>query len=163
MRSMQIRDVLGLSPELWVGVLTDYHPQFVDALKKMVELRAFDPTTKAWWFPISYLPHVKQLVREHKAADEGTLERAHGVILAEIERRRALKANTNLDGTVNESMARDFATMGLHPSAPRMLIEWAIMFWRKELGAFGAPTTRLLEIEEAYRRICAPPGARNEG
>lgn len=154
---MQIRDVLGLSPELWVGVLVDYNTEFQTAFKKMVELRAYDPTTRAWWFPVSYLTFVKQLAREHKAAPDDKLEQAHQVIQAELNRRQFLKVNTDVDGKLNATIAADYATLGLQPSVPRVLIEWAIIFWRKELGAFGAPTTELLLKEEAYRRICAPP------
>lgn len=162
MKSMQIRDVIGLSPQLWVGLLVDYDPGFIDAFKKMVELRALDFVTKVWWFPISYLPFVKQLAREHHVASDSKLDAAHNVVQAELNRRQFLAVNTSVDGKLDESIAADYAKLGLHPSAPRWLVEWAIIGWRKDLGSFGAPTTQLLQLEECYRRICAPPVMGNQ-
>src|SRR5262249_14350846 len=111
------------------------------------------------WFPVSYLPHVKQLVREYNMASPNVLDAAHAAVQAELQRRILVKSAVNGDGVVNSQVADDYAKLGLHPSAPRWLIEWAIIGWRKDLGSLGAPTTRLLELEECYRRICAGPSA----
>lgn len=151
---MRIGDVLALSPELWVGALTDYDKTFTEALKKMVELHAYDPQTRAWWFPISYLPFVKQLAREHHVVDEKKLDAAHQVILAEIQRRRFLAVNTSVDGELAPALVEAFATLNLHPNAPRQFIEWAIFFQRSEAAKMAIPQTQLLRAEEAYRMIC---------
>jgi len=152
---LTIRGVLALSPELWVGALPDYCPSYISAFKQMVELRAWDPMTKANWFPISYLPHVKQLIREHKCASNKALDDAHQVILAETARRTAIKRNTDIDGNLNPQLAAAYDMLCLHPNAPRMLVEWAIVYWRREAGQMAVPATQMMKVEEAYRIICA--------
>ena len=147
--------VLSLSPELWAGCVVDYDKPFAEAFKNMVSVSAWDPLSKTRWFPISYLPHVKQLVREHRLSSDIALDNAHGQIQAELNRRTALKRATDVDGNITGQLGDDYAKLGLHPSASRTLVEWAIILARKEGSMLGAPTTKLLELEECYRRICA--------
>lgn len=151
---LTIRSVLALSPELWVGALPEYDPQFTKQLKDMVEVRAFDPSTKAWWFPISYLPFVKNLMRELKCAPEKMVDEASHVIQAELSRRTFMKVNTDVDGNLNPKLVEAYATLGLHPSASRAFVEWAIIFQRREAQTLAIPQTQLLKCEEAYRLIC---------
>jgi len=106
---------------------------------------------------------VKQLIREHKMTSDMELDRASAQIQSELNKRSALKAATNVDGVVNPRLVDDYAQLGLHPSCHPTLIEWAIIHARKEGSALGAPTTRLLQQEECYRRICAGPAAYTGG
>ncbi len=146
---------LVLSPELWVGVSVERHEGFNEQLKQMVSTKAWDPQSKTWWFPISYLPHVKQLMRECKLVDDVTLDRYYGLIQSELDRRRSLKVNTSVDGVVNPALADAYAKLGLHPSCSRTLVDWAIALARRDGMSLGAPTTELLHKEEAYRIICS--------
>lgn len=147
--------ILVLSPEVWVGVCAPYKPEFTKALKQMVSVSAWDSQSKTWWFPVSYLSFVKQLIREHALTTDGHLDNAHGLIESELRRRTSLKVATNVDGEVADALTEAYARLGLHPSASRTLIEWAILLARKEGTMLGAPTTELLHREEAYRLICA--------
>lgn len=151
----QSGQILSLSPELWAGAQTPFDKAFNDAFHKLVSVNAWDGMSKTRWFPISYLPFVKQLIREHALTSDTALDRASTLIQSELDRRVAIKRATDADGNVNGQLAADYAELGLHPSAHRTLVEWAIIFWRKELGTLGAPTTRLLQLEECYRRICS--------
>lgn len=146
---------LVLSPELWVGVVIGYDQKFTEAYKAMVSVRAWDPQSKTWWMPISYMPHVKQLMREHHCASDATLDNAHALIQSELNRRVQLKRATDVDGQVSPVLVDNYAMLGLHPNASRTLIEWAILLARKEGTQLGAPTTRLLQQEEAYQQILA--------
>lgn len=150
--------ILVLSPELWAGVSAPYEPEFTKALKQLCSVLAWDPQSKTWWFPISYLPHVKQLIREHKLTTDGHLDNAHAQIQAELDRRRAIKVATSVDGQVTGPLADAYALLGLHPSASATLVYWAILLARKEGNMLGAPTTELLRKEEAYRQICGAAG-----
>lgn len=147
--------ILVLSPEVWAGAITPFNTDYQKAFKQMVSVTAWDAQSKTWWFPISYLLHVKQLIREHQLTTDGHLDNAHGLIVSELSRRTALKRATSVDGEVEGGLAADYAVLCLHPSAPRTLVEWAILYARKEGMMLGAPTTELLRKEEAYRRICA--------
>lgn len=137
--------VLRLSPEPWLGVTTDFNPKFTEELKKLVDVKAWDRSTYTWWMPSQLMPHVLTLMREHKVASDNEIEHARRAI--EIERRPKF-------APTSETFAL-YAELGLHPSAPPMLVEWAVYFWRKQSESIGAPTTKLLQVEEAYRKICA--------
>lgn len=134
--------VLRLSPEPFVGVVTDYSKEFVEKLKAVCSVRAWDGVTSTWWFPVSYEPFVVELLRELKLTNE-----------SELNRTRALIATSTKRGPVTEDIAAQYRVLGLDPSAPPVLVEWALYFWRKELGGIGAPTTKLLQVEEAHRLI----------
>lgn len=151
----QGNNILVLSPELWAGVVAPFHEAFQKGFKEMVSTFAWDPQSKTRWFPISYLVHVKQLVREHRLTTDGHLDNAYGLIQTELARRTALKRATSVDGEIDTGLTADYARLGLHPSCSRTLVEWAILLARKEGTMLGAPTTELLHKEEAYRRICA--------
>lgn len=147
--------ILVLSPEIWVGATTPFNKDYQTAYKQMVSVTAWDAQSKTWWFPVSYLSHVKQLIREYKLTTDGHLDNAHALILSELSKRTALKRATNVDGEVEGGLADDYALLGLHPQCSRTLVEWAILLARKEGSMLGAPTTTLLRQEEAYRRILA--------
>lgn len=144
-----------LSPELWVGAAVGYDKPFVAAMKQMVNTMAWDGQSRTWWFPISYLVHVKQLIREHHLTSDGLLENAYNLIQIELKRRTALKVATSVDGVVKPELVAAYARLGLHPTCSPTLVEWAIILARKEDGQLGAPSTELLHKEEAYRFICA--------
>lgn len=139
---------LRLSPEPWLGIVTDFSEKFRESLKGLADVRAWDKSTFTWWVPSSFMPHVVQLIREHRVAGEAELERARQEILVKLRP----------TGVPTDELAAAYAMLTLVPSAPPLFVEWAIYFWRRELGGIGAPTTRLLQIEEAYRKICAAQG-----
>lgn len=146
---------LVLSPELWVGAAVPYDEKFAEEFKKLVSTSAWDPMSRTRWFPISYLVHVKQLIREHKLVTDDLLDRHHMLIQTELSRRTALKVATSVDGVVKSELVDAYARLGLHPTCSRTLVEWAIILARKEGMTLGAPSTELLHKEEAYRVICS--------
>jgi hypothetical protein len=153
MRSQQTSPVLRLHPELWAGCVVPFDKQFSEAFKQLVVCGAWDPMAKCRWFPISNLQNVKQLIREHKLVSDASLDNAAANVQAELDVRRAVRRAAPAAGDGENQLANDYAMLGLHVSCPRVLLEWAIIFWRKELGALGVPSTDLLLKEEAYQRI----------
>lgn len=134
--------VFRLSPEPWIGMSIPYDKTWMDTVfKAAVTTRAWDAMSKTWWFMRSFEPVVSQLVREKKVVPDEALERAR----VDLYRDRVVLAG--------ESRASDYAILGLHPSAPAQLIDWALAFWRQQYNALGAPPTKLMEAEEAYTRI----------
>lgn len=142
--------VLRLSPEPWLGVVTEYAPEFFKAFKNMVEVSAYDPTSFTRWVPVGYMPHVVGLIREHKAANDAALEKAR--VEVEIALRPAVRA------TPSDAIVEHYKMLGIVPGVPPLLVEWAIYFWRRHYSGIATPTTHLLQIEESYRLICAAQG-----
>lgn len=141
-----------LAPEPWIGLAIPYAPEFSGdskhpnaPLRTTVETMAFDRQSKTWWMPRSYEPAVTSLVREYKGFDinDVAVDKAR----VEIYRDKVLF-------TGGESAASDYAMLSLHPSAPPQLVDWALMYWRNTFKNYGAPPTHLMQLEEAYSRIC---------
>lgn len=146
---------LRLHPEPWVGMSVPYSPDWTkNVFLTAITTAAFDRISKTWWFPRSFEPVVSQMIRE-KFSDikEEALSKA---------RVSLYRDRVNIPG---ESSASDFAILGLAPSAPPQLVDWALSYWKQVYAYYGAPTTKLLEVEEAYERImkrfvnAAPPAA----
>ncbi len=155
MRSKQSLPLM-LHPELWAGCAVDFDAGFNEALKGLVPAMAWDPLKRARWFPISNLANVKQLIREHKLASDSALDQAHRAIQEELNRRQAVKRSTPAGGSVEEStLAADYALLCIHPNAPKVLVDWSIIYWRKAYENIAVPGTQMLLLEEAYQRICA--------
>ena len=136
-----------LAPEPWIGLAVPYDPEWQKVvLASAVETRAFDRQSKTWWMPRSYEPVVTALVRENKkfSFSDAEIDKA----CVDIYRDKVLF-------TGGESAASDYAMLALHSSAPTWLLDWALAGWRNVFKHYGAPTTHLMQLEEAYGRIAA--------
>jgi hypothetical protein len=137
-----------LAPEPWVGLSVPYDPDWTkNVLGPMVDTRAFDRQSKTWWMPRAFEPAVSQAVRENKnfSLPDAAIDKAR----VDIYRDKTLLAGA--------SAASDYALLGLHPSCPPQLVDWALAFYRQAFAYYGAPTTQLLLVEEAYARIMNKP------
>lgn len=135
-----------LAPEPWIGLALPYDPDWQkNVLRPAVETCAFDKQSKTWWMPRSYEPVVTGLVREHKKFSISDIE----MIKA---RENVYRDKVLLPG---ESLASDYALLALSPNAPPQLVDWALAYWKNVFHHYGAPTTYLMQIEEAYARIMA--------
>lgn len=135
-----------LAPEPWIGLSVSYDPDWTkNVLGPMVDTRAFDKVSKTWWMPRAFEPAVTQAVRVN--ARFGLSDKAIDDARVALYRDRVHLAG--------ESAASDYAILGLHPSCPPQLVDWALAYWRQVFAYYGAPTTQLLRVEEAYARIMA--------
>lgn len=67
------RATLRFSGQRWIGVSLPYDQQLGEEFKQLVAIRAWDAATKTWWFPESYEPLVRHLLRTHDLVDENHL------------------------------------------------------------------------------------------
>lgn len=135
------RPVYRLAPEPFFGLAVDYNEDFSEQLKRVADIRAWDRSTRTWYFPRSLEGFITATAKQHGLIPDSPAIR---------KQREALYLTKGDVGT-----ADDYAKLGLHRSAPAELVEIVMAYWRQRFSSFGAPATVLQEMEEAHARIYA--------
>ena len=86
------RSTLRFSGQRWIGVSLPYDRALGEEFKTLVAIRAWDAATKTWWFPESYEPLVRQMLRQHDLCDEDYLVKFAVALEGERQAQRRAEA-----------------------------------------------------------------------
>lgn len=155
------------SPLSWLGVRFPY--KMKDEWKSTVHVSAWDGDTKTWWCPENYFPFVVTMLQKNGVHLDVEKVRANvcttfiatlDAAQAEREAARRIQPAAPEGVTAADLIAR-YKLLGLDPSCPDGVLDAAFAYLVRSndlIRGVGGPAMLLLEVETAYREICASRG-----